>query len=44
MLEFNLLSRVDVDELEVGLDVGVALFVVLEGLSDLFLEFGDLSL
>jgi hypothetical protein len=44
LLEFNLLSRVDVDELEVGLDVRVALFVVLEGLCDLFLEFGDLSL
>lgn len=44
LLELNLLGRVDVDKLEVGLDVRVALLVVLEGLGDLFLEFGDLSL
>ena len=44
LLELNLLGGVDVDELEVGLDVRVALLVVLEGLGDLFLEFGDLSL
>jgi hypothetical protein len=37
----NLLSSVDVDELEVSLDIWVRLFVVLESLGELFLEFGD---
>ena len=40
----NILSRVDVEELKVSLDVGVALFEVLKSLCDFFFQFGDFSL
>jgi len=40
----NILSRVDVEELKVSLDVSVALFEVLKSLCDFFFQFGDFSL
>lgn len=43
LLVFNLLGGGDVDESKVGLKLGVALLEVLEGLGDLFLEFGSLG-
>jgi hypothetical protein len=42
--EFNSLSRVDVEQLEVSLDIGVALFEVLKSLGDVFFELGDFGL
>ena len=44
MFELNLLSAVDVNKLKVGLEVRIALFVVLKSLGDLFFEFGDFGL
>ena len=44
LFELNLLSTVDVNKLEVGLEVRIALFVVLKSLGDLFFEFGDFGL
>lgn len=44
LFELNLLSAVDVNKLEVWLEVRIALFIVLESLSDLFFEFGDFGL
>ena len=40
----NLLSRVDVEELEVGLDVGVVCLEVLKSLGDFFFKFGNFDL
>ena len=42
--ELNFFSRVDVEKLEVGLDVSIALFEVLKSLGDFFLELGNLNL
>jgi homoserine dehydrogenase len=40
----NILSRVDVEELKMSLDVSVALFEVLKSLCDFFFQFIDFSL
>lgn len=42
--EFNILSRADVELLEVSLDVSVALLEVLKSLGDIFFEFSYLDL
>jgi hypothetical protein len=40
----NFFSGVDVEKLEVGLDISVVLFVVLESLGDFFFELSNLNL
>ena len=42
--EFNILSRADVELLEMSLDVSVALLEVLKSLGDIFFEFSYLDL
>ena len=42
--EFNILSRADVELLEVSLDVSVALLEVLKSLGNVFFEFSYLDL
>ena len=42
--QFNFLSRVNVELLEMGLDISVALFEVLKSLGNFFFEFSDFDL
>lgn len=41
---FNLLSGIDIEKLEVGLDIDVVCLEVLKSLGDFFFEFGNFDL